>query len=245
MKVGVIVFPGSNGDTDAYHAIKVLGAEVAYIWHTERSVAGYDALILPGGFSYGDALRAGAIARFSPIMAAVQRFANEGGPVLGICNGFQVLTEAGLLPGALRRNAGLSFQSRWLYVRPAAGARPTPFSSQLQPRPYCLPVANGEGSYYVGDTTRRQLEQRGQVVLRYCAANGDVTEAANPNGSVASIAGICNAAGNVFGLMPHPERAVESLLGSADGLAFFQSLRDWFANVPLTQAALPATALLQ
>ncbi len=230
MKVAVIVFPGSNGDADAYHAIKVLGAEVEYVWHTERSVAGYNVVVVPGGFSYGDALRAGAIARFSPIMAAVAEFAAAGGPVLGICNGFQILTEAGLLPGALRRNAGLNFQSRWVYIRPEAGAMSTPFTAHLQPRPYRLPIANGEGSYYVDETMRRQLEANGQVVLRYCDAAGEVNEADNPNGSMANIAGVCNAAGNVVGLMPHPERAVEALVGGADGLTFFQGLGDWLAG---------------
>jgi phosphoribosylformylglycinamidine synthase subunit PurQ / glutaminase len=239
MRVGVIVFPGSNGDADSYHAIKVLGEAVEYIWHSEPSVAGFDALVLPGGFSYGDALRAGAIARFSPIMAAVRRFAADGGPVLGICNGFQVLTEAGLLPGALRRNAGLSFQSRWLYVCPQRGALATPFTAHLRPQPYRLPIANGEGSYYVDPTTLRQLEDNGQVVLRYCDAAGNVVEAANPNGSVANIAGVCNRSGNVVGLMPHPERATEAMLGSADGLAFFQSLRDWHSHFAAAREAEP------
>ena len=232
MRVGVIVFPGSNGDTDSYHAIKVLGEPVEYIWHTERSVAGFDALLLPGGFSYGDALRAGAIARFSPIMAAVQRFAADGGPVLGICNGFQVLTEAGLLPGALRRNAALRFQSRWLYVRPEPDVLATPFTAHIQDQPYRLPIANGEGSYYIDPTSLRQLEDNGQIVLRYCDAAGNVTEATNPNGSVDNIAGVCNAAGNVVGLMPHPERAVETIEGSADGRAFFESLLYWHEAVP-------------
>ncbi len=236
MRVGVIVFPGSNGDADSYHAIKVLGEPVEYIWHTERSVAGFDALLLPGGFSYGDALQAGAIARFSPIMAAVRQFAADGGPVLGICNGFQVLTEAGLLPGALRRNAALRFQSRWLYVRPEPDAMANPFTTHLQPQPYRLPIANGEGSYYLDSDSLRQLETHGQIVLRYCDATGNVTEAANPNGSIANIAGVCNRMGNVVGLMPHPERAVETIAGSADGLAFFESLRDWHVSAAPRQA---------
>ncbi len=232
MRVGVIVFPGSNGDADSYHAIKVLGEPVEYIWHTERSVAGFDALLLPGGFSYGDALRGGAIARFSPIMAAVQLFAANGGPVLGICNGFQVLTEAGLLPGALRRNAALRFQSRWLHIRPELAAMATPFTAHIQDQPYRLPIANGEGSYYIDPASLLQLEHNGQVVLRYCDAAGNVSDEANPNGSVGNIAGVCNAAGNVMGLMPHPERAVEAIEGSADGLAFFESLRDWHKALP-------------
>lgn len=230
MKVGVIVFPGSNGDRDSFHAIEVLGQQVEYIWHTASNVAGFDALILPGGFSYGDALRAGAIARFSPVMAAVQRFAAAGGPVLGICNGFQVLTEAGLLPGALRRNAGLSFQSRWVYVQLEQDVRPTPYTMHLDSRPYHIPVANGEGSYYVDERTVQQLAANGQIVLRYCDAMGNVTAAANPNGSVGNIAGVCNAAGNVFGLMPHPERATDRMIGSDDGLAFFHSLLLWFSQ---------------
>ena len=230
MKVGVIVFPGSNGDADAKYAVDhVLGEQAAFIWHKEESVAGFDALVLPGGFSYGDHLRAGAIARFSPIMAAVRRFAEAGGPVLGICNGFQILTEAGLLPGVLRRNASLRFQCEWVHVRVDEAARATPFTVGLERgRIYRLPIAHGDGSYYASPAQLASLEASGQAVLRYCDEGGAAVEV---NGSVGGVAGVCNERGNVFGLMPHPERATETVLGGADGLPFFASLRASFGEV--------------
>lgn len=225
MKVGVIVFPGSNGDHDAQVALgEVLGASVDLVWHTTPRLTGYDALVLPGGFAHGDYLRTGAIARFSPVMEAVAEFARAGGPVLGICNGFQVLCEAGLLPGALLRNASLRFTCRWVHVR--VETTDTPWTAGLDPgRVLRLPIAHGEGRYFAEPERLAALVEAGQVVLRYCDADGRVAAAADPNGSVDGIAGVCNPARNVVGMMPHPERGADPLLGGADGRLILASLR--------------------
>ncbi|MBO6575279.1 MAG: phosphoribosylformylglycinamidine synthase subunit PurQ [Rhodothermales bacterium] len=222
-RVGVIVFPGSNCDHDAYHALKhVMGQDVRFIWHKEAALGELDLVIVPGGFSYGDYLRSGAIARFSPIMQDVVRFARSGGLTLGVCNGFQILCEAGLLPGALMRNASLRFVCKPVHIRVESTG--TPFTQGLTPGDVLeIPVAHGEGNYYASAEVLQKLEDDGQVVFRYVTTDGQVTREANPNGSANNIAGIRNAAGNVLGMMPHPERHVESLLGSADGLRLFES----------------------
>jgi phosphoribosylformylglycinamidine synthase I len=224
MKFGVVVFPGSNCDHDAYHAVRhVLGQDAAVLWHKDTSLAGADVIILPGGFAHGDYLRTGAIARFSPIMAEVQRFAAAGGPVLGICNGIQVLLEAGLLPGAMLRNNVLQFrcQDVWLKVEQID----TPFTAACTPGDLLrIPIAHGEGNYYAEPDVIARLEKNRQVIFRYASADGDVTASANPNGSVNNIAGLCNEQRNVVGLMPHPERACELAVGSDDGLVLFESV---------------------
>jgi phosphoribosylformylglycinamidine synthase len=228
---GVIVFPGSNCDHDAYHAAKhVFDQEARFIWHEEESVGDVDVVIVPGGFSYGDYLRSGAIARFSPVMKDVVRFAEDGGLVLGICNGFQVLCEAGLLPGTLLRNESLRFVCKPATLRVEDAA--TPFTNALRPgQVVTFPVAHGEGRYYADDEVLETLEDEGRVVFRYTDAEGRSTEDANPNGSVHNIAGIINRDGNVFGLMPHPERCVEPLIGSGDGALIFRSLIDHLSAV--------------
>lgn len=225
MKFGVVTFPGSNCDYDAFAAVRhILGEDVDFLWHKSSDLAGSDVVILPGGFSYGDYLRAGAIARFSPIMQEVVRFADAGGLVIGICNGFQVLTEVGLLPGALIRNAHLRFSCKYVYLRVENNSGP--FTQECSPGEVLkIPIAHGEGNYYHFEDDIRELEDSGQVIFRYVDAHGRVTPEANPNGSCGSIAGICNRAGNVLGMMPHPERAVEEILGSADGLKILQSLQ--------------------
>jgi phosphoribosylformylglycinamidine synthase len=223
----VIQFPGSNDDRDMHFALKgVLGADARLVWHKEPELpAGTRAVLLPGGFSYGDYLRCGAMARFSPVMAAVRRFAEAGGPVLGTCNGFQVLCESGLLPGALLRNRTLDFVCGWQHVRVEQAA--PPFTSRARPGQVLrLPIKHGEGRYVASAAELAGLEARGGVVLRYCDADGAVTPAANPNGSLAGVAGVRNAAGNVMGLMPHPEHAVEALTGGTDGLVILGSLLD-------------------
>jgi phosphoribosylformylglycinamidine synthase subunit PurQ / glutaminase len=224
MKFGVVVFPGSNCDHDAYHVVsKHVGQPVDFIWHKETDLSGYDAIIIPGGFSYGDYLRAGALSRFSPVMGAVKNFAAEGKFVFGICNGFQILCESGLLPGALMRNAGLHFVCRYVNVRTENAA--TPYTSELTSgRVLSIPIAHAEGNYVCDETTLDQLEENGQIVFRYCDENGDITDESNPNGAMSNIAGICNLDGNVLGMMPHPERACEELLGSNDGRDIFRSL---------------------
>jgi phosphoribosylformylglycinamidine synthase I len=224
MKFGVVVFPGSNCDHDTYHAIgEVLGQPVTWLWHASEDLQGVEAVILPGGFSYGDYLRTGAIARFSPVMRAVERFARAGGLVLGICNGFQILLEAGLLPGAMLRNAGLRFVCRPVYLR--TETTHTPFTLAAQPGQVLrVPIAHSEGNYYCDPETLRILEREDRIVFRYATADGRVTPEANPNGSLANIAGICNEGRNVLGMMPHPERAVEPALGSSDGLVVFRSM---------------------
>jgi phosphoribosylformylglycinamidine synthase subunit PurQ / glutaminase len=224
MKFGVVVFPGSNCDHDAYHAAKhVLGQDAEFLWHKDRGLKRADVIVLPGGFAHGDYLRTGAIARFSPIMPAIQDFARRGGPVLGICNGFQVLLEAGLLPGAMLRNRDLKFHCEHVTVR--VEQTDTPFTSAaVKGQRLRLPIAHGEGNYYAEPDVIRDLEAARRVIFRYTNERGEVTDAANPNGAVNAIAGICNEARNVVGLMPHPERACESPLGSADGLVLFESV---------------------
>ena len=224
MKFGVVVFPGSNCDHDAYHAAHdVLGQPAEFLWHKEASLKGSDVIVLPGGFAHGDYLRTGAIARFSPIMPAILEFARNGGPVIGICNGFQVLLESGLLPGAMLRNRDLKFHCEHVHVR--VEQIDTPFTaSATKGQILRIPIAHGEGNYYAEPDVIRELEAERRVIFRYTDARGEVTEAANPNGAVHNIAGICNAARNVVGLMPHPERACEPTLGSADGLILFQSV---------------------
>jgi phosphoribosylformylglycinamidine synthase len=224
MKFAVVVFPGSNCDHDAYHATRhVLGHAAEFVWHKERSLKSADVVILPGGFSHGDYLRTGAIARFSPVMEAVSGFAAEGGPVLGICNGFQVLLEAALLPGAMLRNADLKFHCEHVHVR--VEATDTPFTHLCSPGQVLrIPIAHGEGNYFAPPDVLRALEEDRRVVFRYVDAHGAVVPDANPNGSARNIAGICNERRNVVGLMPHPERACERALGSADGLLLFESV---------------------
>ena len=229
----VLVFPGSNCDHDAYHAAKhVFGQDARFVWHKEDSVGDADVVIVPGGFSYGDYLRSGAIARFSPVMKDVIRFANEGGLVLGVCNGFQILCEAGLLPGALMRNAHLRFACKDVHLRVENAG--TPFTNEAQRGDLLrVSIAHGDGNFTADAATLDRLEANGQVVFRYVDANGEPTAAANPNGSARNIAGIVNEAGNVLGMMPHPERCVEALLGSADGAVVFRSiLQHLGATVP-------------
>jgi phosphoribosylformylglycinamidine synthase I len=224
MKFGVVVFPGSNCDHDAYHALgQVLHQPVEFIWHQSEQVAGFDAIVLPGGFSYGDYLRTGAIARFSPVMRAVEKFARAGGMVLGICNGFQILCEAGMLPGVLTRNAGLRFICRPVHVRIEITETPFTGAARLG-QVLQMPIAHADGNYYCDAATLADLERNHQIVFRYTTADGREEAAANPNGSFANIAGICSRERNVMGLMPHPERAVEAALGSSDGLVLFRSL---------------------
>ena len=224
MNIGVVVFPGSNCDHDCEHVFKnLLGQSVRMVWHRDTSLAGLDAVILPGGFSYGDYLRTGAIARFSPVMGAVKEFARAGGLVLGICNGFQILLEAGLLPGAMLRNRSLNFICKDVYVRVENAA--TSFTGRCEPGQVLkIPIAHADGNYYTDPVTLAGLQANAQIVLRYCTAEGKVTPDANPNGSLDNIAGIRNAAGNVLGLMPHPERASEELLGNEDGRLIFLSM---------------------
>src|SRR5437762_1003438 len=218
MKFGVVVFPGSNCDEDAFHAAKdVFGQDAEYLWHKDTALKGADVVILPGGFAHGDYLRTGAMARFSPIMGAVRGFAERGGPVLGICNGFQILLEAGLLPGAMLRNRDLTYRCEHVIVR--VEQTDTPFTLRATRGDRLrLPIAHGEGNYYADPAVVRELEASRRVIFRYCDARGEVTDAANPNGSIDNIAGICSETRNVVGLMPHPERACEGSLGSTDGL---------------------------
>jgi phosphoribosylformylglycinamidine synthase subunit PurQ / glutaminase len=229
MRAAIVTFPGSNCDYDCYKALTdVLGCEARFVWHREERLGECDLVVLPGGFSYGDYLRAGAIARFSPIMTDVQRFAAEGGHVLGICNGFQVLCEAHMLPGALVRNRSLKFQGERVWVR--IENNETAFTHRYERgRVLHLHIAHGQGNYVADPATLDRLEAEGRVVFRYVESDGSVTDAGNANGSMNNIAGIINEGGNVLGLMPHPERSVELLLGSDDGLALFQSLADRLA----------------
>lgn len=224
MKFGVVVFPGSNCDDDAYHAVgAVLGEHVEFLWHRSEQIPGCDAIILPGGFAFGDYLRTGAIARFSPVMRAVERFARRGGLVLGICNGFQILLEAGLLPGAMLRNRDLRFICRHVNIRVENTGTPFTCAAQVG-QVLKVPIAHMEGNYFCDAETLAELERNRQIVFRYTTPEGHVEDSANPNGSLAAIAGICNRERNVMGLMPHPERAVEASLGSADGLVIFRSM---------------------
>jgi phosphoribosylformylglycinamidine synthase len=224
LKFGVVVFPGTWSDRDCGHVVRhVLGADLTYLWHRERDLSGIDCVILPGGFSYGDYLRAGAIARFSPVMECVAEFAARGGLVWGICNGFQVLCEAGLLPGALVRNRCLEFRCEWTHLRCENAF--TPFTRSLDSGQVIrVPIAHGEGNYVVDPTTLARLERTNRVVFRYCDDTGEITSAANPNGSLAGIAGLANDRGNVLGMMPHPERCAEPELGGTDGLLLFRSV---------------------
>lgn len=224
MKFAIVVFPGSNCDHDAYHAAKhVLGQDADFVWHKESDLKAADVVILPGGFSHGDYLRTGAIAKFSPVMKSVAEFARRGGPVLGICNGFQILLESGMLPGAMLRNRDLKFHCEHVTVR--VEQTDTPFTSRARAGQVLrLPIAHGEGNYYAAPDVLAGLEASRRVVFRYCDADGQLSDASNPNGSANSIAGICNESRNVVGLMPHPERACESVLGSADGLVMFESI---------------------
>jgi len=223
MRCGVVVFPGSNCDHDAYHVLKhVLDQDTTFLWHQDDSLKGCDLVVLPGGFSYGDYLRAGAMAALSPVMAAVKRHAEAGGLVLGICNGFQVLLEAGLLPGAMRRNASLRFQCKDVHLK--VERTDLPYTRKLrQGQVLRAPIAHAEGNYEDAPGKLDALETAGQVVFRYCTPDGAVTPESNPNGAARNIAGICNAQGNVLGLMPHPERCSEEILGNTDGLALFAS----------------------
>ena len=231
MKFGIVVLPGSNCDHDALHATSdILGAEAEVLWHKETDLKGVDCVIVPGGFAYGDYLRAGALAKFAPIMEPIRRHAAAGGLVLGICNGFQVLTEVGLLPGALMRNANLRFASRDIHLR--TEETDTPFTGELtEGQILRMPIAHGEGNFYADDATLDELESNRQVIFRYCDSEGRITSESNPNGSARNIAGVCNRARNVLGLMPHPERCVESLLGNADGLGVFKSIAASLARV--------------
>jgi len=224
MKFGVVVFPGSNCDFDSYQAIKVIGAgEVVYLWHAETSLKGVDVVVLPGGFSYGDYLRSGAIARFSPIMKSVISFAKKGGIVIGICNGFQILLETGLLPGAMRKNLGMRFVCKDVYLRvensDSRFTRKCPRDKTLK-----IPIAHAEGNYFADENTLKELTETNRIVFRYSDKDGNITDSANPNGAQDNIAGIINDNGNVLGMMPHPERASEMILGSEDGKFIFESI---------------------
>jgi len=230
MKFAVITFPGSNCDYDCYRAVKDhLKCPVEYIWHREHSLNNCDCVILPGGFSYGDYLRTGAIARFSPIMQQVMDFANKGGPVIGICNGFQILLESGLLPGAMLVNRSLQFVCKTVHLKTENNS--LPFTNRLAKEQLIrIPIAHKEGNYYADEKTVRELDDNGQVVFRYSDAQGRVDNSANPNGSVNNIAGITNKKGNVLGMMPHPERAMEQLLGSSDGTLIFDSIKNFLGS---------------
>ena len=236
MNFAVLQFPASNCDQDAIHAIRLLGHSARYVWHKDASLGDANVVIVPGGFSYGDYLRCGAIARFSPVMEAVQKFAAGGGFVLGICNGFQVLCEAGLLPGALIRNRSLQFRCEHIYLKTLT--TDSPFSNQIPPDKLLrVPIAHGEGCYFADEETLDKLKANNQILWQYCNAKGELTEATNPNGSLWNIAGICNERRNVAGLMPHPERACEPLLGSDDGKWIFESIFAALKNKTVAQAA--------
>ena len=232
MKTGIVVFPGTWSDRDCAHALlEVLGQPVRYVDYRETSVDDLELVILPGGFSYGDYLRCGAIARFTPVMRAVAAFAERGGLVLGICNGFQILQEARLLPGALLRNASCEFRCEWVHLRVEQSA--SAFTLDCRPGQVLrIPISHGEGNFFADQATLAQLEREGRVVFRYCTPDGRITDSANPNGSTNNIAGIANERGNVVGLMPHPERACELLLGGDDGLAMFRSAIHALSRVP-------------
>jgi phosphoribosylformylglycinamidine synthase len=242
--IGIVLFPGSNRDIDALNAVRVAGAESRILWHEDVDLSGVDGVLLPGGFAYGDYLRAGVIARFSPVMRAVSAYAEDGGLVLGICNGFQVLAEAGLVPGALLRNRGLRFVCRQIAIAPER--LDTPFTHLVgERRPLRMPVAHGEGCYFAADATLDALERDGQVLFRYVDAGGNAAPPGtreNPNGSLRAIAGVINARGNVAGLMPHPETAVESILGSDDGLTIIRSFVDSAGRSRTGEPALAAAA---
>jgi len=227
MRFAVVVFPGTWSDYDCQYALSnVLGQEADLVWHRQRDLSSYDVVVLPGGFSYGDYLRAGAIARFSPVMEAVVRYAEAGKPVIGICNGFQLLCEAHLLPGVLMRNDSLQYRCEWVNLRVENAE--TPFTLACRPGQVLrIPISHGEGRYFADPETLAALDSSGRVVFRYCTAEGEVTPEANPNGSLHNIAGIISERGNVLGMMPHPERACEALMGGEDGLLIWQSLLEW------------------
>jgi len=236
MNFTVLQFPASNCDQDAVHAVRLLGHSARLVWHKDSSLGDTDCVIVPGGFSYGDYLRCGAIARFSPVMQAVQKFVADGGLVLGICNGFQVLTEAGLLPGALIRNRDLQFHCEFVHLKTAT--TDSPFTNKISAEKLLrIPIAHGEGCYFADEETLAKLKANNQILWQYCDAQGEVTEQSNPNGSLWNIAGICNERRNVAGLMPHPERACESLLGSTDGCLIFQSVVHALQTRPVAKAA--------
>lgn len=236
MRFAVLQFPASNCDQDAVHAIGLLGHRAEYVWHKETALGDADAVIVPGGFSYGDYLRTGAIARFSPVMQAVQKFAADGGLVIGICNGFQILCEAGLLPGALIRNRSLQFRCEHIFLKTATSD--SPFTCQVpSDRLLRIPVAHGEGCYFADAATMDQIEANQQILWQYCNAQGELTDDACPNGSLKNIAGLCNQRRNVAGLMPHPERACEPILGSADGRLIFESMIHWLQHRPLAETS--------
>jgi phosphoribosylformylglycinamidine synthase subunit PurQ / glutaminase len=224
MKFGVLVFPGSNCDHDTFYAVSEIAQQpVTFLWHESEDLENCDAILVPGGFAYGDYLRTGAIARFSPVMQSVKRFAAQGGLVLGICNGFQILCEAGLLPGALLRNAGLRYICKQVHVRTETAA--SPFTQALSPGQVLkIPIGHMEGNYFCEPATLKELERGGRIAFRYCTPAGEVTPAANPNGSISGIAGILSEEHNVLGMMPHPDRSSEALLGSSDGYLLFSSL---------------------
>lgn len=224
MKFGIVVFPGSNCDHDCHHAVRnVLGQEAEFIWHKDKEIKGFDCLILPGGFSYGDYLRTGAIAKFSPVMNNVKEFADKGGLIIGICNGFQILVESGLLPGALMRNRDLKFICESRYIR--VESSDTPFTRLYKGGDVVkFPIAHADGNYFADEDTLKKLRDNGQIVFRYCDADGNISEDANPNGSLLNIAGICNEKRNVLGMMPHPERCAEEILGNTDGKRVFESI---------------------
>ncbi|HHW26746.1 MAG TPA: phosphoribosylformylglycinamidine synthase subunit PurQ [Firmicutes bacterium] len=230
MKFGVVVFPGSNCDADAFHAIRdAVSQECEYIWHQDTDLSGFDAIILPGGFSYGDYLRTGALARFSPVMKSVQKFAEDGGLVIGICNGFQILLEAGLLPGAMLPNDVLEFRCQWVNLKVENNR--TPFTCKYAPGEIVrVPIAHHEGNYYAEPHILDELERSGRIVFRYVDEAGVPSREANPNGAARNIAGIINERGNVLGMMPHPERCCDSLLGGEDGKRVFLSMIEWFAS---------------
>ncbi len=221
---GIVVFPGTNCDTDTFHALHDgMGAPVDYIWHQATDLTGFDCVILPGGFSYGDYLRTGAVARFSPVMKAVTDFASNGGLVLGICNGFQILLEAGLLPGAMMRNLGQTFACKYIHLR--TETVDSPYTRAMHKGSVLrIPVAHGEGNYYCDQTALEELKRNDQIVFRYCTPDGEITPESSPNGALDNIAGICNRARNVMGMMPHPERCTDPVLGSADGRLVWESL---------------------
>lgn len=234
IKFGVVVFPGSNCDHDVYYVVKeIMNQDAVFLWHKDNSLQNVDVIILPGGFSYGDYLRCGAIARFSPIMSQVIKFAEHGGLVIGICNGFQILCETGLLPGALLRNKSLNFICKYVYIRVENSN--TRFTSKCHINEVLkIPIAHGDGNYYADENTLNQMEIKNQILFRYSTADGLITEDANPNGSLLNIAGIINEQGNVMGMMPHPERAADPVLGCTDGQKIFQSIIDSFVNQDFT-----------
>ncbi len=224
MKFGIVIFPGTWSDRDCYYSLtNIMGQKADYIWHTETDLSNYDCIVLPGGFSYGDYLRPGAIARFSPIMASLEQFASQGKLVIGICNGFQILCESGLLPGVLRQNDHLQYRCQWTYLKVENTA--TPFTSACQSDQILkIPISHYEGRYYADEASLSELESAGRIIFRYSNPSGEITEQANPNGALHNIAGISNKQGNVLGMMPHPERACETILGSSDGNIIWESI---------------------